>query len=157
MRGLGFTELIVFIGCFTIVFLIPALYFRYRKQMLVHAERMAALDKGVPLPAQPNEPGPWTPRVYLLRGLIWLLGGLGLIVFLLGLALTTNESIPLSQKLWESHRLREAGATEDQIKQMINSNEMRRHVPEGVSLIGLIPVGVGLAYLIFYIAESKQR
>ena len=157
MRGLGFAELVVFLGIFTIVFLIPALYFRYRKQMLVHAERMAALEKGAPLPAQPHEPGPWTPRVYLLRGLIWLLGGLGLIVFLLGLAVTANEPIPLSEKLWEAQRLRAAGATEDQVKQMMNSNEMRRHVPEGVSLIGLIPVGVGLAYLIFYIAESKQR
>jgi hypothetical protein len=108
------------------------------------------------MPAMPSEAGPWTPRVYLVRGLIWLFGGVGLTVFLFGLAVTSTEPISLSSKLFEGQRLREAGGTEEQVKQLVNSYEVRRHVPEGLSLIGLVPIGVGLAYLIFYFGERKQ-
>jgi hypothetical protein len=156
MRGLGFPEVVMFLLFFVAVLLVPALFFRYRKQVLSHQERMTALEKGVDLPAMRTEAGPWTPRVYLLRGLIWLFGGIGLAVFLLALSLTSMEPVPLSLKLFEAQRLREAGGTEDQVKQLINSYEVRKRVPEGLSLIGLVPVGVGLAYLIFYFGERKQ-
>src|SRR6266851_1696938 len=146
MRSIGFPELAIFVMMFTVVFLLPALYFRYRKQLLVHQERMAALEKGAELPAFATEAAPWTPRIYLLRGMIWLFSGLGLAVFLFGLATTTAEPVSLSQKLWEAERLRRAGATEDQVKQMLSTTEMRQHVPVGSGFIGLVPVGVGLAY-----------
>jgi len=157
MRSIGLPELMLFAFFFVPVFLLlAALYWRYRKQLLTHQERMAALDKGVDLTATPTEAAPWTPRVYLLRGLIWLFGGIGLVVFLFGLSLTSREPLPLSVKLFEAQRLREAGGTEEQVKQLVNSHEVTQHVPEGLSLIGLVPAGVGLAYLLFYFAERKQ-
>jgi hypothetical protein len=57
-----------------------ALYMRFRRRELQHKERMAAIEKGVTLPDLTDvETG---PRIYLLRGLIWLLSGIALSVFL---------------------------------------------------------------------------
>ncbi len=56
------------------------------------------------------------PR-YLLRGLIWLFVGLGILVTLSGI------SRPGAEKSW---------------------------------LLGFIPTGVGLAYLIYYFVEGKR-
>src|ERR1700683_2106730 len=59
--------------------IIWSLNIRYRRQELRHKERMAAIEKGAELPAEsPERPLlPWSPRVYLLRGLFWLFTGLG--------------------------------------------------------------------------------
>jgi len=157
MRAFGFPEFLIVVLFFGLFLLLPFLVLRYRKQVLNHQERMAALEKGVPLPAVPIENGAANPRIYLLRGLIWLFGGIGLIVFLLGLALTTLEPVPLSTRLFDAQRLRADGGTEAQVNQLINSQETRRGVPIGLSLIGLVPVGVGLAYLFFYAGEKKQH
>ncbi|HEV2687198.1 MAG TPA: DUF6249 domain-containing protein [Bryobacteraceae bacterium] len=156
MTVAGFPELVVLLIFFAVALIVPALFFRYRKQILAHQERMAALEKGAPLPELPAEPAPWSPRVYLLRGLIWLFGGIGLAAFLLALSVTSQEQWQLSDKLFEAQRLRQAGGTEEQVKQLIDSHEVRKHVPEGLSLIGLVPIGVGLAYLIFYAGEKKR-
>lgn len=60
------------------------LYFRHveRRQRLeiVHQERRAAMDKGIPLPELPLDPprvpNPADPRAPLLHGIVWLaLGG----------------------------------------------------------------------------------
>ena len=67
-----------------------ALYLDYlkRKEMftLYHQERMAAIDKGIELPDWPeglldtSAAKPQSPRRHLLKGLVWLFIGLGLIV-----------------------------------------------------------------------------
>ena len=65
-----------------------ALYLRFRRRELRHKERMAAIEKGVALPDLTDiEAG---PRIYLLRGMIWLLSGITLSVFLLVLSATTR-------------------------------------------------------------------
>ena len=156
MRGFGLPEMIIFLFFFAMVFLLPILFLRYRKQLLMHQERMAALEKGAELPPIPPEGGLYTPRVYLLRGLIWLFSGIGLTVFLLALVNTAVEPVPLSQRLYEAQHLRQMGAPEDQVKQMIDSRETSRRIPIGLPLIGLVPIGVGFAYLIFYFGERKQ-
>src|SRR5690242_7121135 len=52
------------------------LLMRYRKAELRHRERMTAMEKGIALPADPAPAkAPWSPRVYLLRGLMWLFTG----------------------------------------------------------------------------------
>lgn len=58
------------------------LYYRQRTQKteLRHRERLAALEKGIELPPDP-EPEPRRPR-YLLRGLVWLFTGIAIFVFL---------------------------------------------------------------------------
>jgi hypothetical protein len=141
--------------------IIWALNIRYRRQELRHKERMAAIEKGAELPAEPAErpPAPWSPRVYLLRGLIWLFTGLGLSTFLLGLSLSIGSRPETVQdRLWSAQRLRGNGATEEEVKQYVNESKgsVHREMPEGIALIGLIPMGVGIAYLIYYRGEQSR-
>jgi hypothetical protein len=141
--------------------IIWSLNVRYRRQELRHKERMAAIEKGAELPAEPAErpPAPWSPRVYLLRGLIWLFTGLGLSTFLLGLSLSIgSRPETLEDRLWRAQNLRSHGAPEDEIKQYLSESKsgVRREMPEGIALIGLIPMGVGLAYLIYYRGEQSR-
>lgn len=85
---------------------------------LHHKERLAAIEKGVELPPLPPELFGTVPKGrprYLLRGLVWLFVGLGLVVAL--------------------------GVTD---------------YTDRLGLLGLIPAGVGLAYLIYYFAEGKR-
>lgn len=73
------------------------LYFRHverqRRLEVVHQERLAAMDKGIPLPELPLDPPrvpkPADPRAPLLHGLVWLaLGGGALLALMLsGLSL----------------------------------------------------------------------
>jgi len=87
---------------------------------LHHKERLAAIEKGVELPPLPVELIGAYPKGrprYLLRGLVWLFGGLGTLLALAGV--TRSEA----EKVW---------------------------------MLGLIPTGVGLAYLIYYFVEGKR-
>ena len=140
--------------------IIWSLVLRYKRQQLRHQERMAAIEKGAELPAERPEmtPAPWSPRLYLLRGLVWLFTGIGLSVFLLGLSLSIGaRQETIEDRLWRAQNLRHNGATEDEVKQLINSKEpVRKDFPEGFALIGLIPIGVGLAYIIYYRGEDKR-
>jgi hypothetical protein len=87
---------------------------------LHHKERLAAIEKGVELPPLPVELIGAAPRGrprYLLRGLVWLFTGLGILIALAGITRTEAE------KVW---------------------------------MLGFIPTGVGLAYLIYYFVEGKR-
>lgn len=81
-----------------------------------HRERLAALDRGLELPPDTDgfDPAARRPR-YLLRGLVWLFVGGGIVVALNALS----------------------GPDE--------------------ALLGVIPAGVGLAYLIFYFVEGRHE
>jgi len=143
--------------------IIWSLVLRYKRHEMRHRERMTAIEKGAELPADPPEkpPVPWSPRVYLLRGLIWLFTGLGLSTFLLGLSLTIVPHQPnFEDRLWRVQNLRQNGATEEEIKQLLsqsqNQGPPRGEFPAGISLVGLIPMGVGLAYLIYYRGEGHR-
>ena len=96
--------------------------FRKKRELfrLHHAERMAAIEKGIDLPPLPPEffderkrKQPLTPYTYLRRGLLWLL---------VGIAATTA--------MWGTH--------------------------DKDYWWGLVPVGVGLAYLISFLAERGR-
>lgn len=54
---------------------------RQRRLEVIHQERLAAMDKGIPLPELPLEApqhrAPMDPREYLIHGLVWLGLGLG--------------------------------------------------------------------------------
>ena len=140
--------------------IIWSLVLRYKRQQLRHQERMAAIEKGAELPAEPAErgPAPWSPRIYLLRGLVWLFTGIGLAVFLFGISLSVgSHQETIEDRLLRAQNLRHEGAPEDEVKQLINSKEpVRKDFPEGFALIGLIPMGVGLAYIIYYRGEDKR-
>ena len=85
---------------------------------LHHKERLAAIEKGIELPSLLTEGlGPRARPRYLLRGLLWLFGGLGTLLALSGI------TRPEADKAW---------------------------------LLGFIPTGVGLAYLIYYLVEGRR-
>lgn len=147
--------------------IIALLYLRYKNVELRHKERMTALEKGAQLPvlAEPAPPGP--TRVYLLRGLIWLFSGIGLTIFLLAVASVAktqerNRWDELESKHWRIARLRAQGVPEEELKQLMN--EMAKENPPQpqpkdarvLAVAGLIPIGVGLAYLVFYSSEEKR-
>lgn len=151
---------------------ISALMLRYKRQELRHRERMAALEKGLDLSALPGAfdmPGapmsgvPWTPRIYLLRGMIWLFTGIGLSIFLFNLAFSTRHlggPADLGATLFEVQRLRNMGVPEDQLKELLEQSKHNprptQRIPDGVGFLGFVPIGVGLAYLIFYALEGRK-
>src|SRR5689334_2160323 len=102
-----------------------SLVLRYKRHQMRHQERMTAIEKGADLPADPPEkpPVPWSPRVYLLRGLIWLFTGVGLSAFLLGLSLTiVSRPERFEDRLWRATNLRHNNATEEEIKQYLSQS-----------------------------------
>lgn len=150
-----------------LVFVVPAslvlgysMNYRYKRRELQHRERMAALEKGLPLPELAEEISSpdtvWTPRTYQLRGLIWLFVGIGLAAFLTALSLTGTREIPTYQKVQEANSARRGGATEGEIQAIMLERD-RQGVPIGLALLGLIPAGVGLAYLITYRSEMARQ
>jgi Domain of unknown function (DUF6249) len=105
---------------------IPIVYIvlNYRKRRrlmeLHHAERMAAIERGMDIPPLPIElidgGSPRRRRTSLLPGLVW---------FFVGLAIVGGMAI---------------GGADDDVPWMF----------------GLIPLGVGAAYLIYYFAEGRN-
>src|SRR5690606_24212330 len=99
-----------------IVFLVLNYRKRRRLMELHHAERMAAIERGMdvpPLPLELIDGRPRRRRSSLLPGLVWLFVGLAVLVSM-------------------------------------------RTIAEREALLGLIPMGVGLAYLIYYFAEGRK-
>jgi hypothetical protein len=96
-------------------------YHKRRKLMeLHHAERMAAIERGMEIPPLPIEliDGRSTPKrrsTALLPGLVWFFIGLA---FVVGALAGNDEDIPV--------------------------------------FAGLIPLGIGLAYLIYYFVEGRK-
>jgi len=149
--------LFILLAIVCLAIIIPSLILRYKKQLLRHRERMAAIEKGADLPPEPPEPSRAIPRpqVYLLRGMLWLFSGIAIAVFLLGLVYSASSTESLETKLRRAERLRELNATEQQIETTIN--EDRRSGPgPGVALLGLVPVSIGAAYLAFYRSEQAR-
>jgi hypothetical protein len=97
-------------------------YYKRRRLMeLHHAERMAAIERGMDIPPLPIEliDGRSTPKrrhTALLPGLVWFFVGLAIVGG--SLAGDAHGEIPV--------------------------------------FLGLIPLGIGLAYLIYYFAEGKK-
>ena len=137
--------------------LIWALNLRYRRRELGHRERMAAIEKGVSVPAlsDSSEMGS-TQRAYLLRGMIWLFTGVALVVCLLGISLTTRTTVSLGDRIYQAKYLKEIGATPEQIQVAVNDTTAVYGVPPGFALLGVIPAAVGIAYLIFYRSEMSR-
>ena len=99
-----------------IVFIVLSFRKRVKLVELHHAERMAAIERGMeipPLPIELIDGRPRRRRSTLLPGLVWLFVGLAVLIALRSLA-------------------------------------------EEEALLGLIPAGVGLAYLIYYLVEGRK-
>jgi hypothetical protein len=119
---------IIGLVCGTLAMTIPIIYVvtRSRRQQrameLLHAERMAAIERGMELPASSLEilgdqlASAKKPRTALLPGLVWLFVGLAISASRLSY---DNDGAPL--------------------------------------FVGLIPTGIGLAYLIYYFVEERRQ
>ena len=149
--------MVMLIGCVSAI-LIVSLTLRFRRRELQHKERLAAIEKGAPLPALTDvvQSAPWTPRAYLLRGLTWLLAGVGLTLFLLCVSITTRHPRSASDRAFAAQRMKDFGGTEEQIRQVQNDGSPQEGLALGFSMLGLMPIGVGLAYLIVYRVEVKN-
>ena len=160
MRGSGDAVFVVIMMVMLIAsvaaILIVGLTLRYRRRELQHKERLAAMEKGAPLPALTDfeQRTPWTPRMYLLRGLMWLFGGIGLTLFLLAVSIATYQPRSPSDRAVAAQRMKDFGGSEEQIREVLTS--LWEGLPPGFSVLGLMPIGVGLAYLIVYRVEVKN-
>lgn len=150
--AVAFAGFLMLLACFVVGM---ALAFRYKKREMQHRERLAAIEKGTALPAA-TEPAPWSPRVYLLRGLMWLFSGLGLTVLLLGLAMSPQWDEPAWLRVQQANVARSQGATAAEVQEILGDRHRNGPVP-ALGLLGLIPMGVGLAYLITYRSERLNR
>ncbi len=142
-----------------VIIILWSLNLRHRRQEMLHQERLRALEKGGELPLTPEPSGPGTPRIYLLRGLLWLFTGIGLAVslFVLGAIAQRGPSESLEGRIWRMQRLRQQGVPEEQLKALLAEKPPEpRKGAEGIAVLGLIPMGVGAAYLIFYSSEEKR-
>ncbi|MBZ5590745.1 MAG: hypothetical protein LAP39_00805 [Acidobacteriia bacterium] len=76
---------------------------------------------------------PWSPRIYLLRGLVWLFTGIGLSVFLFDISLSVGaRPETYEDRLWRANNLRHNGVPEEQVREFLNSKEpVRKDFPEG--------------------------
>ena len=130
---------------------------RFRRREMQHREWMAALEKGVPLPALNGlETSMGSSRAYLLKGLVWLACGATLILFL-SVWTSTGQPPSIETKVREAGQLRELGYTDQQIRGMVAPTMRARPIfPIGLSLIGLVPAGIGAAYLVFYRIETRR-
>ncbi|HTT64246.1 MAG TPA: hypothetical protein VMG35_20485 [Bryobacteraceae bacterium] len=147
---------IVLLGALALLLLL--LNLRHRKEQMLHQERMAALEKGVAVP-EGREPAPWSPRVYLLRGLIWTFGGAAVVICLLGLAAASRRPPSAESLAWSAQNVSRAlDIPLDQARQIVEKDRAAHEqgMPAGVALLGLIPLGVGLAYLVFYYSDPAR-
>lgn len=138
---------------------VAALYFRYRNLQLLHQERMAAIEKGTAVPVG-RTLAPWSPRVYLLRGLIWSMSGIALAVFLFGIAVASHRRERLESAVLDAKYLSEqANIPMEEARKIIEADRDLRGqgVPPAVALLGLIPLGIGLAYLAFYYTDESRH
>ena len=132
------------------ILIMAAMASRYKQRELQHRERMAAVEKGVALPAEPaTQPEPFHPRTYLLRGLMWLFIGIAISISFAGLAMLGEHQEPAWVRVNEATHAKERGANDAEIVQIMNDKHMDGPNP-AIGLLGLIPIGVGLAYLITY-------
>jgi hypothetical protein len=129
---------------------------RFRRRELQHKEWMAAIEKGVPLPAlDALETSMGGSRAYLLKGLVWLACGVTLMLFL-SVWTSTGQPPSVETKVREAQQLRELGYTDQQILGLTAAQNARPIFPIGLSLIGLVPAGIGVAYLVFHRLESRR-
>ena len=129
---------------------------RFRRRELQHKEWMAAIEKGVPMPAlDALEMSMGGSRAYLLKGMVWLACGVTLMLFL-SVWTSTGQPPSVETKVREAQQLRELGYTDQQILGLTAAQNARPIFPIGLSMIGLVPAGIGIAYLAFYRIE-KQR
>ena len=104
-----------------------SLWLRHQRRMMVHRERLAAIEKGIlpaPMEQEERRRGWNVQRMLLLVGLIWLS---------LGIA---------------------ASAT---LGAVLTYSKAGHHIPSGLQFIGLAPAGIGISFLVVYFVGKKRE
>jgi len=126
---------------FALAFLTLVLILRHRRDVLRHQERLQVIERGGVLPSLDEErpKAPWTPRAYLLRGMLWLYTGIAITIMLGAISVSVSRPPSMSSKVWQVKNLRDNGATEQQIQQYVReADNDREGLPLGAATIGLI-------------------
>ncbi len=104
-------------------------WLRHHRRIIIHRERLAAIEKGIELPQieQEVQHRGWdVQRLLLLAGLVWIS---------VGIATTAVLSSLLSSP--------PTRVTDD--------------IPKGLEFIGIAPIGIGISHLIVYFAGRKKN
>lgn len=102
-------------------------WLRHHRRIVIHRERLAAIEKGIELPQVEHEVEhrSWdVQRILLLAGLVWIS---------IGIAVSAVLSNILS-----------------------NPSELTKDIPQGIQWIGIGPIGIGLSHLIVYAVGKKK-
>ena len=151
----GLMWLFVFLTCV----IGSILYYRHKRAELVHQERMTAMEKGVALPVfEPLTRSIDPVRRHLLFGMIWLFSGAGLAIFLFALSATTPHmnGLTLNERQDRVQALRKLGASDEELRRVLYDDRRTNGIPIGLGTVGFIPMGVGLAYMVFFAVENKR-
>ena len=111
-----------------VAFLAFAMWLRQQRRMMIHRERIAALEKGVDLPPieMETQRTSWNvQRLLLLAGLVWISIGTGFYMVF-------------------SEMLR-------------NPTEATRDVPHGIQYVGYGLIGIGVSHLIAYAVGLMRK
>src|SRR5215469_6177045 len=103
-------------------------WLRHERRTLIHRERLAAIEKGVDLPAVEQEVkrSSWNvQRTLLLAGLIWLSLGAGVFVTISAL--------------------------------LARPENAKFEIPNGIQWLGLAPMAIGLSHLVVYVTGKKKE
>ena len=147
---------IIVITVATFVIILASLFLRYRQLQMLHKERLAALEKGITGPIG-QALAPRSPRVYLLRGLMWSFAGTALIIFLLGIAISSSMPETTELMMFRAKSLEQRmHISSEEARQIVEKDRRQFGYPLSAALIGLVPVGVGVAYLVFYYTDTRR-
>jgi hypothetical protein len=115
------------------------LWARHQRRLMIHRERLAALEKGIELPPLVEEiqRGSFNvQRLLLLAGLCWVSVGVALFMTLNELA-GGDVSVPIG--------VDGSGFTWAEV-----------HVRAGFRPLGLAPIGIGLSHIVVYLVGRRR-
>jgi len=103
-------------------------WLQFNRRAMIYRERLAAIEKGIELPALEQEVrrSSWNvQRFLLLAGLVWVSLGVG--------TFTTLSAL------------------------IAHPTEVTQGIPQGLQWIGIAPVCIGLSHLIVYLVGKKKE
>jgi multidrug transporter EmrE-like cation transporter len=105
-------------------------YLSHHRRIMIHRERIAAIEKGVALPPVEQEirrSNINIQRILLLAGLVWVVLGITLFVVLSAVLVMASDKF-----------------TQD--------------IPRGIQYAAIAPIGIGLAHLVvFFVGKNKSE
>ena len=121
-------EFIALVGIFT-VYVAFRQWMQHDRRIMIHRERLAAIEKGIELPTLEQEVvrSHWNVQRFLL----WF----GCLDIALGIGVYILLSIMMS----------------------FPPTNFTQNLPPGIQYVGVIPVGMGIAHLIAYFVEIRRE